>query len=242
MGDLQRLADVLFDQEDRHPAPVQPGDQVEHLVGHQGGEAQGGLVEHEQLRPSHEAAGDREHLELPAAQRIGALGQAFVQYRKQLEDGVEVRVALFPGAVHVRPQQEVVPDGQLREYQPALGDLDDAAPADLMGGSARDVLPPEQDAPGLRGDDAADGHHGRGLARAVGADDGDDLSFLDVKVERVHRDHPAIGDAQVPDLKHGRPPGRDRLRSRRRRSGPRRACPRRSCGRSSAPRSGGTGT
>src|SRR5512141_304103 len=49
-GDLERLAQVLLDEEHGHPAAVQLGDGRHDLVDEQRREAEARLVEHEELR------------------------------------------------------------------------------------------------------------------------------------------------------------------------------------------------
>ena len=52
----------------------------------------------------------------------------------------------------------------------------------------------------LQRQDAHDGVEQRGLAGAVGADDGDDLVVADLERHRAHRLDLAIGDMHVGDL------------------------------------------
>jgi hypothetical protein len=51
----------------------------------------------------------------------------------------------------------------------------------------------------LQRQDAHDGVEQRGLAGAVGADDGDDLVVADLERDRADRFHLAIGDMRVGD-------------------------------------------
>ncbi len=69
-----------------------------------------------------------------------------------------------------------------RKDAPSFGRLCDAQAHDLMGGHPRDVLTLEQDAAFARARGAADGHHERGFACAVCADNGDDLALVHLKV------------------------------------------------------------
>ena len=67
------------------------------------------------------------------------------------------------------------------KHLPALGDLADAEIADAVARPAGDVGAAEADAAARRSQHAGDGADQRGLAGAVGADDGDDRALLDLK-------------------------------------------------------------
>ena len=54
--------------------------------------------------------------------------------------------------------------------------------------------------------DAGEAAQQRGLAGAVGADDGDDLAGVDREVDAVQHLDAAVAGAQALDVKHGRPP------------------------------------
>ena len=56
--------------------------------------------------------------------------------------------------------------------------------------------------------DAGEAAEQRGLAGAVGADDGDDLAGVDREVDAVQHLDAAVAGAQALDVKHGRPPVR----------------------------------
>ncbi len=73
MGDPQRALHVLLDEEDGHALRVDSRHDLGDLIHDAGGEAEEGLVDHEQPRAGHEAAGDRHHLLFAARQRVGEL-------------------------------------------------------------------------------------------------------------------------------------------------------------------------
>src|SRR5581483_11557646 len=76
MRELERMEGVLLDKEDGHPLAVQLADHVEDLLDDEGGEAQRGLIEQQELGPAHQRAGDRQHLLLAPRQRAAALVQS----------------------------------------------------------------------------------------------------------------------------------------------------------------------
>src|SRR5262249_29950663 len=69
VGDLQRLARVLLDEEDRLALLLQLAQGQEYLRDELGREPQRRLVEQEQRGARHQRASDRQHLLLAAAQR-----------------------------------------------------------------------------------------------------------------------------------------------------------------------------
>jgi hypothetical protein len=70
--------------------------------------------------------------------------------------------------------------------------------------SAGDLAAAERDAPGARLLDARDGADERGLAGAVGADDGHDLALGHVERDRRERLRVAVVEIEVADLEHRR--------------------------------------
>ena len=85
-----------------------------------------------------------------------------------------------------------------------------------MGGHAGDVDAIEDNGAGARARRAADGHHQGGLAGAVGADQRDDLAFLDVDVDALEGLDLAVEGLHAADsekrVAHERPPFFRRLR------------------------------
>ena len=93
-----------------------------------------------------------------------------------------------------------------REDAPALGRLRDAQLRDLVRRHLRDVAAVEGDRAFARARIAEDRHHQRGLAGAVGADQRDDLAFVDVEVDALQRHDVAVEGLDAAD-------GEQRLRS-----------------------------
>src|SRR3954468_1169156 len=89
LRDLERYGDVLLDQQDRHAALVQHMDGAQHFLHHERREAERGLVEHDELRRTHQAAADGEHLLLAARQGAGELRAPLLQPWEEREHLVE---------------------------------------------------------------------------------------------------------------------------------------------------------
>src|SRR5881409_1872735 len=186
-GDRARLEDVAVVRDGQGLVGV--------LLDEHGGEAQRRLVEQHQDRLGHERAVDRQHLLLAAAERprqlrspLGQDGEARVHALERPLD----RALVGP---RVRPHLEVLEDGQLREELAALGNVRDPEAHDFLGGQALDPAPPEADRSARGSGEPGDALEGRGLARSVGAEQGDDGAFehlerdalerLDTAVERL---------------------------------------------------------
>src|SRR3979490_955228 len=77
MGELERVVGVLLDQEHGDAvARIELAQDADDLLGDERPKPQRGLVEQQQPRPTHQGAGDREHLLLAARQGAAALAQA----------------------------------------------------------------------------------------------------------------------------------------------------------------------
>src|SRR5881296_1607138 len=124
--DLQGLARVLLDHQDRQAARVDLLDLVEEAVENFGCQAERGLVHEEEPGPRHQGAGDREHLLLAAGERAGELCLSLAQQREQREDLVQPGPELLTVDPGERPHLEVLVDGERREKLAALGDPRDA--------------------------------------------------------------------------------------------------------------------
>jgi hypothetical protein len=83
-------------------------------------------------------------------------------------------------------------DRHAREDAPSLRRLRDAEPGDLVGGHLCDVRAIENDSAFARARAAEDGHHQRGLARAVRADQRDDFARVDIEIDALQRHDVAV--------------------------------------------------
>ena len=81
-------------------------------------------------------------------------------------------------------------------------DVADAAAGDAVRRLAEEGLAAERDLAAAGLEQTGDGAQERGLARAVGADDADELAFGHVERDALQRAHGAVGDGKVADLEH----------------------------------------
>ena len=191
VGEREGAAGVLLDHDDPDPALADALELVEDHVGGAGGEARGGLVEEEQRGPSDEGAGERHELALAARERAGTLAAALAQERELLDDGGH-RVVAVAARERLRPDVEVLGDGEGGKHVVELGDEAEPAPRESVGARARHVVASEGDGAARRADDPGDRLEERRLPRAVRPDHGDDLVGA-----AVQRDAPKHGDVVV---------------------------------------------
>jgi hypothetical protein len=94
-----------------------------------------------------------------------------------------------PAAVEIGAEAEVLVNRELPEDAAAFGDVRDSGACDPLGRGARDALAREPDLPRGR-DEPGDCSERRRLARAVPAENGDDLALPHAQrhpTERLHR-------------------------------------------------------
>ncbi len=190
---------------------AQPLEQVPHLDAGAGVEAAGRLVEQQDLRIVQQRAGQADPLRLPATERV--------DHRVALEahvDQVELLLADLPpaGAVDAvggGEEFEVLDDGHVVVHAEEVGHVADQPP---------DLLRMRVDAlaadvgfavVGLkqRGDHP---HRGR-LARAVRADESEDVAFLERKVDLVRGDQVAVAFGELAGFDHAAAGGERCLRT-----------------------------
>ncbi len=115
------------------------------------------------------------------------------QDREELGHFVEASTTVTRAEGHPGDLQ-VLGHGEVGEDPPVLGDEGHATAQHLVGGRTGDVLAVEAHRPRGRGQQPGDRGQRRGLARAVGADERDDLALVDPQPEVPDRgDRPVAG-------------------------------------------------
>ncbi len=145
------------------------------------GKAHGRFVQHQDMRIEHQAARHRQHLLFAAGERAALLLMRSLQTGKETQTVLHAAVDL--GAVVDREgaHLQVFLDGQRGEDAAAFRDMAHAGLHDQVRVHVGDVLVLQDDFALLWMDQAGDGAQGGAFAGAVGADEGDDLAFLDVQ-------------------------------------------------------------
>src|SRR2546425_1398610 len=95
--ELEHLANVLLDHEDRVALFAHATDQVEDAQHHHGGEAQGGLVEQDDLGARHDGAPEGQHLLLAARHAPRALVLALGEDGKERVDALQALAVVGAG-------------------------------------------------------------------------------------------------------------------------------------------------
>src|SRR4051794_14174523 len=196
---VERVVRVLLDEHDRRALLVDLADHVVDAVDDDRRQAERRLVEEQQLRLGHQGAADREHLLLAAGHRAALLTLALLEAREQRVHAVEVLADAGGIAAREGAHLEVLEDAHAREDAPSLRRLGDPDLGDLVAGETLDLGAVEEDAAGPRRHDARDRPQRRRLARAVGADERDDLALVDLERDALERLDRAVEGMDVLD-------------------------------------------
>src|SRR5262245_2081676 len=196
MGDTHDHAHVVFDDDQRHAARVEAAHQIDQAGNAALVHAARDLVEQEQPRLDRERSRHLEPLAL-ARGEDARVGLTAVGEPHALEAALRA-VARLGGMRRLlkRADHHVLDHGHLAERLELLKGAPDSAPADLVGPEPVDGDAVEEDLPGVGRDKAREHVEERGLARAVGADDADELARRDPKGDLPISDQPAepLGD------------------------------------------------
>jgi len=166
-----------------------------------GVESRRGLVEDQEVGVADQRHREREALlhalGVVAGQPIRVVGQA---------NGVEEGVGVVVGAFRLDGPLQILPTQKRVVEAVALGE-DAGALADVGGAGLR-VEAEHLDGPARRPDEIEQDVDGRRLARAVRAEEAEDLAALDGQIEVVHGRlvAEALGQARRLDGRHGQPP------------------------------------
>ena len=134
-----------------------------------GSEPEGGLVHHQELGARHQRPAERSHLALATRLSRGLLVLPFLQARKEVEHGPQIRLDRVPLAVGADEQVLLYPHE--REEVATLRRVADAEPDDPRRRHAADVAAFEFNFPAAAGESDDRVEEGR-LAGTVGADHG----------------------------------------------------------------------
>src|SRR5216683_3864285 len=211
--DLHDHAHVVLDEQDGEAEVGDEAAQERHEVprlalGHPGR----GLVEEEEGGPRGEGAPDLEAALVAVGQVAGDLvgpppePHGVEQLRRprpqgpllRLEAPVSRQRAPQPRAdPRVHAHEDVLHRRHVAKEADVLEGAADAEGGDLIGPEAQERSPPEAHRSLFGHIEAGEDVEERGLARAVGPDDGGDAAFLEDEVDLVQRDQPAesLGDA-----------------------------------------------
>ena len=235
VGQREDLIEVVGHQQDARPGVAALTDHALHPQRLGDAERRRGLVEQQQPRVAHERPTERHELALTARQAAHrpVQRQRLGPHPPQDRRGVLAHLALGDHpATRLAAQEHVGDDVEVVAQPVVLPQHLDPGLAHLIGrrGQRRAVEP---DLALLGLEDAGDAGHQRRLARAVLADQGDDLARTDPQVHVAqHREAAeALGDPAGVEARHAVADGRSSLRTalasvtrtlRRRRSGRRR--------------------
>src|SRR5215216_6651819 len=191
VGDLKRERRALLDEQDGQPKLAPDVDQsAQQVLHHHRREAERQLVHQQQFGPADEGAGNGEHLPLATRQQATDAGLEIGEPGKELEHQSFIPPPL--GEAHAGGRRaEIFRHREVGKHLVALGDQDDAAPADLVRHPVFDPLALERDAAVgdariVDAEEAGYRAQRRGLAGPIGAEQGDDLAALGGEQRRGH--------------------------------------------------------
>ncbi len=159
---------------------------------------------------SHQRAADRQHLLLAAREVSRDLLAPLPQPREVVEAEIAVALERREVAPRVPAHGEVLVHGQVLEHAAPFHHLEDAPADDVLRIHLLDAHAVQLDgAVGdfalLRAQEARDGFERGALARAVGAEQGDDLPLRHLEREALEdEDHVVVDDLDVGEPEHGR--------------------------------------
>ena len=132
----------------------------------------------------------------PTIKRTGLLGIALLEHREQGKDHFDIARPLGAPAGGQRAHFEILEYAQRAKHLPPLRHVRDAQVRALRGRHGQQVAAFEGDPAGARLHDPRHGLEQRGLAGAIGPDDGDKLPGLDRQRHIDQRPQAAIGDVE----------------------------------------------
>ena len=165
------------------------------------GQAQRRFIQQQQTGLAHQRTANGQHLLLAAGHGARALRRTFLQTRKELEhmlNAIGNLVLVQKETAHL----QVFRHRQVLEDAAAFRRDGNAAAHDVVGGHLGDVLALEHNAAAAGTRVAAHGHQQRSLARAIAADQGDDLALIDMQTDLVDRADGAIVGGDLLQLQH----------------------------------------
>ena len=207
--DGEALLGVLLHHQHADAEGFNGGQVLKQFLAEQWREAKRRFVQRKNLRRGHHRPADGDHLLFAARHGARHLTPPLRQFGKEREDPVEIRRFLPLRPVGESAQLQVFLNRQVAEYAAPLRHKRDAFFNDPVRAKPVQRLTVKRDSardpplanPGYR-------FQQRRLARAVRAEDHHDLARRHGQRGAVQRLMLAIGDAQIPHLKHRRLPDR----------------------------------
>ncbi len=201
VGQGRGEAEILLDQQNREPLPLELGDGAADLLDDDRREALGRFVEHQKSRAGPQDARNGQHLLLAAGQLAAAARQPLAQVGKEREDALHAHRARLGDR---RRQKQILLDRERGEYGPLLGTERDAMPGDAVDREADELLAVEHDRTHSLADDAHDRLQRRRLAGSVSSEQRHDLALPHVEIDAVQNVRFVVPGLQALDAEHRR--------------------------------------
>ena len=193
VGDLQRHVGVLLDQQNGHTLVIDRFDNGENILHNQGRKTQRGFIHHQHLRAAHQCPAHGQHLLLTAGQRTGQLPMALLQTGEQIVHPSDVFLDSLLILTQVSAGFQILQHRQVGKYTAAFGSMGNALFQHLVDGQAQQFLIVVGNRAAVCLHQAGNGTQHGGLACAVGADQGDDLSLRHFQINAAQGLDAAVG-------------------------------------------------
>ena len=200
LGDRERDVDALLHQDHGGALVGHPLHDRQQLADDDRRKPERQFVDQQHSRLGDERHAQRQHLLLAAAEVARVAMQPLAQQREHLQHFLDGLGATL-GVAAARPagQLQVLLHRQATEHALAARHLADAERGDLVGWRVGDVAAVENDRTAVGFHHTADRLQQRALASAVGAQQRNDLAFLDVEVDAEQHLPAAVARVEIAD-------------------------------------------
>ena len=199
-GNLEGEVGILFNQENGQAlGAVDLDNFFKDGLHEEGRDAEGGLIEHEELWLAEECPANRQHLLFTAGKGAGELLAAFEEAGEYSEDVVGLGGGPGGIALEIGSHLEVFLHRQVGEDHAAFRNMAKPAADDGVGRLIGDLPTVIADGAAGRFGQAGDGSQGGGITGTIAADEGDDAAGRHLERDAVQGFDRPIGDAEVID-------------------------------------------
>ena len=195
----QRLAHILFDQQDGHAGLVDLLHDPEDFLNDQRRQTHRRFIQQQDLGLCHQGTADRQHLLFTARQIAGQSAGTLFEHWKERVNPFQVTCHASLVLAGIGAKCQVFFNGQRGQRGAPLGDLHDATGDDPMRRPLEQVVAVEQYLAAASLDQSGNGQQGSALARTIGAYQRGDFTLPEAQVDAFDRLDMAIRNSQILD-------------------------------------------
>lgn len=195
VGDLHRLADVLFHNDERGARFLDFRHRLVDVADHDRRETERNFIAQEHTRIAHQRPANGDHLLLAARKGCARIVAAFLEDREEVVNRLQVPVTARFAAI--RADQQVLFHRQRWKQAPALWDHSHTHRHDGICGRIADGASIERHRLAIIYQHARDGPHERCFAGTIRADDGNGFTLVEVNIHAKQRLEIAIMGGEI---------------------------------------------